>query len=82
MPKNKIFCSKCNEEFNSMTDFDHHICPNESTAPKWGNRIGQNKSKKDPLQQHTENRWLEQAEEIRKKNNKTIHKKKYRRKHT
>ena len=29
MNKNKIYCKKCNEEFNSMLDFRTHICPNE-----------------------------------------------------
>jgi len=34
MNKNKIYCKKCNEEFNSMLDFRTHICPNEFKQKK------------------------------------------------
>jgi len=85
MSKNTVFCRKCNEKFNSLVDFSSHICPNETTAPKWGTSIGRigrrSETEAKAHKQFLEDHWLIEAEEQRKKNKtRPVYKKNYRRK--
>jgi len=62
MPKNQIYCKKCNAKFKSMIDFIHHSCPNEETAPKWGKSIGRNTSENKIHNQYMDDHWLVQTQ--------------------
>ncbi len=37
-----IQCRKCNEKFNSMLGFQHHICLAEKNNITWRNKVGRN----------------------------------------